>query len=529
MDFKSGYRWPASVPYFRCQPKVGADIKLPWELSRFHHAVTLGLAWQCTGDRAYAEELARQIDDWIRANPVGYGVNWACTMDVAIRAVNWLAGAALLAEIWTEEAFRAFRARFNTALWQHARFIITHLEWNGPHAGDGANHLLADLTGLLTLGRFFDDTRAGTVWYHFAYRELERQIQLQVLPDGVHFERSPSYHRLCLEMFLWCGALAANAGHPFSPIYADRIQKMQQFVADYMKPSGVAPLIGDNDDGRLLNAGLLPVGDHRYLLPASEPVGRFYMERILLDGSSTVTSESRRQSSAYPKGGFYILRNRRAYVIIRAGELGPKGAHAHNDQLSFELNLDGRDIIVDPGTFVYTSDPAARNRLRSTNAHNALQLNEVEQNPFNVDVFGLPDCTQTKVKHWDAVSLEGWHHGFPKLARKKFRIWRRIILDLSELRITDSGDDLRAGDRFHWRFVLPPGLVAESAGLSVRISESGVLYCSLTPPSGADVASEPFIYSPSYGIQQNTSSIVVQCTVTDPAATWTTRIRWEPQ
>ena len=78
----------------------GSDVKWPWELSRCQHLPVLGLASRCASlllapaaasalRARCAVEAAAEIDDWIERNPRGLGVNWSCTMDVAIRAFNW--------------------------------------------------------------------------------------------------------------------------------------------------------------------------------------------------------------------------------------------------------------------------------------------------------------------------------------------------------------------------------------------------------------------------------------------------------
>ena len=54
----------------------GVDVKVPWELSRFQHLNILGQAYVLTRDNKYAEEFADQITDWIKNNPVCFGVNW---------------------------------------------------------------------------------------------------------------------------------------------------------------------------------------------------------------------------------------------------------------------------------------------------------------------------------------------------------------------------------------------------------------------------------------------------------------------
>ena len=66
-----------------------ADVKVPWELSRHQHFVTLGQAYVLTGDEKYAREFVAQLGAWMAENPPMLGVNWACTMDVALRVISW--------------------------------------------------------------------------------------------------------------------------------------------------------------------------------------------------------------------------------------------------------------------------------------------------------------------------------------------------------------------------------------------------------------------------------------------------------
>ena len=59
------------------------------------------------------------------------------------------------------------------------------------------------------------------------------------------------------------------------------------------------------------------------------------------------------------------------YIIISAGPNGQNGngGHCHNDKLSFELHLKGRDIIVNPGSYTYTGDYRFRDVFRGTSYH----------------------------------------------------------------------------------------------------------------------------------------------------------------
>jgi len=94
---------------------------------------------------------------------------------------------------------------------------------------------------------------------------------------------------------------------------------------------------------------------------------------------------------AYKQSGIYIFKSPRLYLIISAGTNGQKGngGHAHNDKLSFELNIDGKDIVVDAGTYLYTPLPSKRNLFRSTKVHNTLIVEDEEQNEWIKGRYGL--------------------------------------------------------------------------------------------------------------------------------------------
>ncbi|MGH7429544.1 MAG: heparinase II/III family protein, partial [Candidatus Methylomirabilaceae bacterium] len=149
-DFKSAYRWDpktfyTDVPYGHVE---GVDIKVPWELSRGQHLPVLAQAYLFTGDERYAREAVAQIRHWLATNPPQFGVNWACPMDVGIRAVNWLWTAGLLAD--AVAADREFFLDLSAGLLAHGRFLRGNLEI-GP-GGITSNHYLADVVGLLYLG-----------------------------------------------------------------------------------------------------------------------------------------------------------------------------------------------------------------------------------------------------------------------------------------------------------------------------------------------------------------------------------------
>ena len=95
--------------------------------------------------------------------------------------------------------------------------------------------------------------------------------------------------------------------------------------------------------------------------------------------------------SAFPDFGLYILRSKILFLSIRLGPNHSKGTggHFHNDQLSIELFMDGKNIITDPGTYLYTPNPEKRNEYRSTKAHFTPQIDDKELAPLDESLFRL--------------------------------------------------------------------------------------------------------------------------------------------
>lgn len=66
-----------------------------------------------------------------------------------------------------------------------------------------------------------------------------------------------------------------------------------------------------------------------------------------------------------------MYKNTHIFLSIRAGSIGQlgRGGHAHNDQLSLEIFVEGKNVVLDPGTYLYTPLPNIRNQYRDLLAH----------------------------------------------------------------------------------------------------------------------------------------------------------------
>jgi len=445
LDFKTGHGWNPARYFKQIHPASfpgGYDIKVPWELSRCQHFVWLGQAYWLTNNERYGKEFVNQILDWIESNPWPLGVNWACTMDVAIRAVNWLWGLAYFLDFpgLTDEIL----IKILLSLWRHGRHIRKNLE---IMPGLTTNHYLADLVGLTYLGILLPQYKESASWQDFSLRELEKEIVKQVYPDGASFEASISYHRLSTELFFSAAVLAQRNGHSISPIYLERLEKMIEFTASVTKPDGTIPIIGDNDNGRLYRLRVWDDPkrewiDHCHLfapgavlfnrIDFAEAAGNQWDDAIWLFGEKAFefrqfnvpnkTFRSKMNSHAFPKSGWYVIAEDDNYLIMDCGDIGQNGygGHAHNDGLSFELYAQGRTWILDPGEHVYTADYKARNLFRSTSYHNTVMVDNQEQNRFFAwQPFRMENDARVHVRKWEDTDTHtliiSEHDGYKRL------------------------------------------------------------------------------------------------------------------
>ncbi len=538
-DYSSGKRWP-DVPYNAIQfmGNDGADVKYVWELSRMYWISWLGKAYWVSGNRAWGNDFTRLIDSWRQANPLDTGVNWSMPMEIAIRGF-WLVmgygffrGTPTISDQWWLDYLRL--------AWGHA----THLEHNLEYFSNLTNHYLSNCFGLLALGTLFAGSAEGARWLAEGRRRMIEEIGHQVLDDGVHYERSIGYHRLVLEMYLVALVLLERAGTPFPEQSRTAIERMAEFTRDYIPPAGTVPQLGDSDDGVILRLGAdQELYDHRDTMALAaaifrrsdfrEAAGTYSGAALLMLGGEgferiqALPPSAPLGSRLYRAGGFAILRSRNLHLLADVGEIG---LHGNNDTLSFTLSSPGGPVIVDPGTYCYTRDPALRDALRSTRAHNTPTIDGAEIAEFDGLWRIKRDDTDVAIMEWNAdaspqgtTTLQARHSAYRRLAAGETIVQRRWELSGDELRVRD----LIEGKGHHSlavRFTVPHDLQvrrvdATSVEMMRGISER-MLFCCSHPLEIIEGW-----YSPSYGVALPATWVDLHCAI-EPGDDITYRFQW---
>ncbi|NQV82803.1 MAG: alginate lyase family protein [Rhodospirillales bacterium] len=521
-DFKSGHSWPV-IAFRRIDVlDLGrdSDIKVPWELSRLQWLIPVGQAYLLSGDDRYALAVRDVIEDWTAANPMARGVNWACTMDVALRgiALVWLFHVFHAAPAWQDDHFRM---DFLKLLYLHGDFTSRNLEWSDING----NHLGTDAAGLVIMGLFFGNGPAPQPWQRQGWDILTNELPKQVFRDGVDFEVSAGYQRLALEIFLLPALYRRKAGLDVPTQYTERLAKMATLIAAYSRTDGSTPLWGDADDGRILPFGGQAITDHRYMIALA---GLGFDDEDILSLASGSTAEifwclgpdaiakipaqpKTLASQAFHDGGVFIMRGGDDHVFIDGGPVGMagRGGHGHNDCLSFEASLLGTTLITDCGAYVYSADPAWRNDFRSTGFHNTPVVGGEEQNRFVRPeyLWSLHNDAEPDVRHWssgdDWDRFVGAHSGYRRLPAPVTPV-RGIGFEKTNHRIVISDHFEGNGDhgvRVPYHFA--PGVEATQEAPDLWRLNAGASEFLLIANGGEDwttTLGEGWV-SPSYGVK----------------------------
>lgn len=139
-----------------------------------------------------------------------------------------------------------------------------------------------------------------------------------------------------------------------------------------------------------------------------------------LDLYRLLGSEAPTESQLFcPDAGYFVQRSGwgplDSHLIFDFGGLGMlTGGHSHADALSVVLFSEGREVLVDPGTFVYNCAPEWRGYFRSTRAHNTVTVDGLNQAEM-----GETFRWKTGISSWGAEVhdlpvqyVEGEHDGY---------------------------------------------------------------------------------------------------------------------
>lgn len=497
LDPVTGGRWPGSdrycfdVPY-RHERGLG-DVKYVWELNRLQGLQPLAAATLISGDPSHLRAAERMLLSWADANPPFRGLAWASGIEVALRAISLLVLSGLVGDRLGPQARDAIGSVLTaSALW---------LDRFPSRFSSANNHKVAEEAALYLISLSLPQTPARRRALERAAAALDAEAALQLLPDGAPAEQSPTYGAFTAEFLLVCDRLGRDGPRPLSERTRERLSALSGFLLALSGPLGGCPRIGDDDEGRVLTL-TLPEPDYaenvaRLIRPTPDRPARELRDLLPADPDPLPVLGPVGGLISFPDGGYTLLRGscggRDAAALLDHGPLGylSIAAHGHADALSLLLSLDGRPVLIDPGTYLYHSGGAWRDWFRSTRAHNTLTIEGSDQSRMS-GAFNWSSRARARRVEAGAQppAVIARHDGY--LRRFGAEHEREIRLTGEGLLIRDRliGDGARRGLTGELTFQLPPELDAvltENGPVLIRDPDGGDPIARLLPPPGGEV------------------------------------------
>lgn len=422
----------------------------------------------------------RLLTRWISENRDVSSAAWD-PYPTSRRIVNWVK--------WMLES-RATPPEVVRSLALQAQVLSRSLEWHLL-----ANHVLANAVALIFAGGLLDGPAARR-WLARGQAILEQQLREQVLPDGGHFERSPMYHSLVLEDLLDLVNLSRHFDLALEDTVLRRIAPMLRWLDTMTHPDG----------------GIALFNDAAFDVAAPPAQLSEYGRRLGIDSS---TQGGGRSTILLPDSGFVRLESERAVVIADVGSVAPayQPAHAHASTLSFELSLDGRRLICDPGVSTYQACPQ-RMAERGTVAHNTLTVDGENSSEVWASFRVGRRASVTGVSAFQdgsAAVAAARHDGYRHLGGQPVhaRHWKLTpgALDVADRIDSARPHEVSLGFQFH------PGITLMRDGRAgvVVADPDGRHLCRVTT-AVASFNIRDACYHPRFGANVPCQRLVVECT-----------------
>ncbi len=358
------------------------DAQRNWHLGYMYWLNPLAHAYEQSGEERYARQWKSYVEEFLEGCPYaadarGYhptrdmvlndkktcnlGENggprhkdappeqrhqWM-SLSCHFRIDTWLAGLTRMAG--SPELDDAFLAKCLLSLTRdHAFVCVMNPRENTP------NQFTAVTMSLLRLSVALPMFRSHASQFLVAWERLQRVFSNTMYPDGSDAEQSPNYNLFLLDLCVELLDLLKETPDSRTTPIRKAARKRLEFLEAMQTPDGQLPPIAK---GHLepLRERLAHARSCLGLPPAPPPPS----------------------SSHFPYGGYHVLRSDQSWLLFKNSP--PGNGHMHEDCLSFQLWLEGKEVLSDPSQYTYELNTAEQKELNewalSTAGHNAVLIN----------------------------------------------------------------------------------------------------------------------------------------------------------
>ncbi|WP_027128193.1 heparinase II/III domain-containing protein [Fusobacterium perfoetens] len=353
-DFKNGKKW-----YLENLKDYG-DIKEIWEINRLQFLPLLILNNK--------EELAKNIlNEWIEKNPYNIGINWNNNLEVAIRGISLINFYILLKDK---------NLNYEKLIYLHGLHIYNDIKYSEKCIPN--NHVIGEAATLYCISKFLKFSE-NKKWEEKAKRILKTYSN-HLHIDGTYEEASLSYHRFVLQMYIMVFLFSKKSNDNFlEDEILEKLKRATIFLKSIEKPNKNYPDFGDNDEGMFYkldyNMAFYNFVESLNSLFEKEKKGEIKLLEEIYDIKLNNKEEYEKidKQNIFNIGKYFVYRQKENYFFIHNQK---QIYHSHSDGMAMELMLNGKEILIDSGTYNYNIDINKRKYYRGTLSHNTVYLNE---------------------------------------------------------------------------------------------------------------------------------------------------------
>jgi uncharacterized heparinase superfamily protein len=391
---------------------AGRDSPFSLELPTNQFAVRLhGFGWlrHMRADKtSQACDNARWIvDQWIGLHGSRTtGIAWDPEV-VSRRIISWLSHSPVV----LQEAEVAFYRRFIASLSNQLRYLQRRVD----HLPEGLPRLKARIA--LAMASVSTEAKASVV--RRTGRQLDRELERQILPDGTHVSRNP---QACVDLLFDLLPLRQtyiNLGHDLPQRLISVIDRIYPAIRFFRHSGGDLALF--NGASSTLATDLMSV--LRYDETAGQPF------------------------KALPHGGYHRLSGGDTVLLVDTGKPSSMrlSTTAHAGCLSFELSSGRNRFIINSGLPRFAGEKL-RQLARTTAAHSTVSVGDVSSaRVMHSDYLGpIFTAGPSNVE----VDRQSGPDGSDRLSARHDGYLKRFgILHEREIRINQAGNKIAGRDR----------------------------------------------------------------------------------
>jgi hypothetical protein len=417
--------------------KFSFDLRIVWEINRLQFLVTLAQVAVITGNRIYIDCALKIINRWVDENSYEPGPNWIDAQESGIRLVNVL----LFKEIIERSGGSVTLPRL--FVFYHLKFILSKISINRVTHNHFFTESCSLYASLLLLKPHFLSLAS-----FFISKIIATEVNKQLDNNGFSYEGSSNYTLFICDALALVSALEVdqNICHLSNNISYERFAlcctALDLGNGDIVK-------IGDADCGRYIKVNW--VNDLSrdleieffYSLSNNSNVAVQYLSFLFMRGA--LPQKIYKKSNSFyqnNRAGLFIITKQEKKIVVYAGARcisdHVRIGHSHSDLMSFTYFVNGQNIFIDPGTFLYVNGLVQRRLLRTAKRHNCVLIDGQEYAQLGEGFFGI--TALALVSHFDVVVNEGYTSVFCEVKIEGGIVQRcfRFSSDLSSLRINTS-------------------------------------------------------------------------------------------